>query len=161
MTSPQPPDLNRRTLTPFGYAVCIAVPVLIAALGLLALRLNYDEDDLVGGRSVPILTSDWEPGDGGDDALLSGELVLGEDGCVRVGDEIVVWPSGFAAGVDRVDDRDELKLYDGDHTIVARGGDTIEAGGGYGDASGYAGRTCAPDAGDVFLVQSEVRAVVG
>jgi hypothetical protein len=31
--APRPPDIGRRTLTPFGYAVCVAVPLLIAALG--------------------------------------------------------------------------------------------------------------------------------
>ena len=31
--TPRPPDIGRRTLSPFGYAVCVAVPILIAALG--------------------------------------------------------------------------------------------------------------------------------
>ena len=29
---PRPPDIDRRTLTPFGYAVCVVVPIVIAAI---------------------------------------------------------------------------------------------------------------------------------
>lgn len=162
--APRPPDINRRSLTPFGYAVCIVVPILLAAVGLTLLHFNYDKEDLVDGTRVPLLTSDWKPGDGGDDALLSGELVLGEDRCLRVatgdGTQVdVAWPAGYEATVQRVGSTDQLKVYDPDRDIVARSGQTIEVGGGSRDAGAYAGRSCAPTSGEVFVVQSEVKVV--
>jgi hypothetical protein len=159
--APQPPDIRRRTLTPFGYAVCVAVPILIAVVGLTILHFNYDQEDLVKGQRVPILTSDWTPGQGGDDALLSGEVTLDDDRCVLVGDQVVVWPQDFEATVQRVGRTDQVRVYDPDRDIVARSGETIEVGGGFGDVGEYAGRPCAPDSGDVFFVQSEVAVVRG
>ena len=47
--SPRPPDIGRRTLSPFGYAVCVAVPILIAALGFTFLHFHYDKEHLVDG----------------------------------------------------------------------------------------------------------------
>ena len=82
--TPRPPDIGRRTLTPFGYAVCVAVPILIAALGFTYLHFHYDKEQLVDGDRIRILTSDWTPGDPSDDALATGELVLGDDGCLRL-----------------------------------------------------------------------------
>ena len=70
--TPRPPDIGRRTLTPFGYAVCFAVPILIAALGFTYLHFHYDKEQLVDGDRIHILTSDWTPGDGGMDALARG-----------------------------------------------------------------------------------------
>jgi hypothetical protein len=157
--APRPPDLRRRTLTPFGYAVCVAVPMLIAAVGLTFLHFNYDKEDLVDGTPVPILTSDWEPGDAGHDAFFGGQITYGDDGCVRVGGEVVVWPHGYEATVQHVGSSDQLKIYDPDRHIVGRSGQTIETGGGYADAAPYAGGTCAPDSGEVFLVQSEITVV--
>ena len=61
--TPRPPDIGRRTLSPFGYAVCVAVPVLIAALGFTYLHFHYDKEQLVDGDRIRILTSDWKPGD--------------------------------------------------------------------------------------------------
>jgi hypothetical protein len=159
--APQPPDIGRRTLTPMGYAVCVVVPLLLAAIGLTILHFGYDKEDLVSGDPVAILTSDREPDDAAQDALLRGELVLGDDGCVRVGDEIVVWPRGYEATVQTVGRSDQLKVYDPDRNIVGRSGQTIEVGGGYGDATAYAGRSCPPAADEVFYVQSEVEVVAG
>jgi hypothetical protein len=157
--TPQPPDIGRRTLTPFGYVVVAVVPLLIAAIGFTYLHFHYDKEDLVDGKSVPILTSDWQPGDDAMTAEARGELTLGDDGCVRIGDEVVVWPADYEATVQRVGSSDQLKVYDPDRDIVARSGQTIEVGGGYGDLGEYAGRQCAPDAGDVFYVQSAVKVV--
>jgi hypothetical protein len=157
--TPRPPDINRRTLTPFGYAVCVVVPILIAAIGLTILHFGYDKEDLVDGRKVALLTSDWEPGDAGDGAALSGELTYDDDGCVRVGGEVVVWPKDFEATVQRVGPTDQLKIYDPAREIVARSGNVLSLGGGMADAGAYAGRTCAPAAGEVFFVQSQVKVV--
>jgi hypothetical protein len=158
--APKPPDIHRRTLTPVGYAVCVAVPILIAAIGLTILHFNYDKDDLVKGRRVPILTSDWTPDQPADDALLSGEVTLA-DGCVLVGDQVVVWPKDFEATVQRVGPSDQVRIYDPDRDIVARSGETIEVGGGSHDVGEYAGRPCAPDTGDIFFIQSEIQLVRG
>jgi hypothetical protein len=159
--APQPPDIGRRTLTPFGYAVCVVVPILIAAIGLTILHFTYDKEDLVDGRRIPILTSDWEPGDDAMTALASGELTLGEDGCLRLGDTDLVWPKGYEATVQVVGRSDQVKVYDPDRDIVGRSGQAIELGGGFGDVGEYAGRPCAPDSGEVFFVQSDVKIVDG
>lgn len=157
--APQPPDIRRRTLTPFGYAVVAVVPVLIAAIGFTILHFGYDQEDLVDGNRVPILTSDWTPDDAAMGALERGELTLDDDGCVRVDAQVMVWPADYEATVQRVGASDQLKLYDPERNLVARGGDTIEVGGGVGDVGEYAGRQCAPASGDVFFVQSEVKVV--
>jgi len=164
--APRPPDIGRRTLTPFGYAVCVVVPILIAAVGITILQFGYDKEDLVKGKRVPILTSDWKPGEGGDGALLHGELVLGDDGCVHVlgadGTQVdVVWPADYEATVQRVGGSDQLKIYDPDRDIVGRSGNTIELGGGFGPVGAYSGRPCAPESGELFFAQSEVTVVQG
>jgi hypothetical protein len=163
-TTPQPPDIGRRTLTPFGYAVCIAVPILIAAIGFTYLHFHYDKEDLVSGTKVPILTSDWEPGDDAMTAQARGELTLGDDGCMRLGasdgtEVVLVWPADYEATVQRVGKSDQLKVYDTDRNIVARSSQTLEMDGGFTDVGEYAGRPCAPASGQVFLVQSDVKVV--
>ena len=162
--TPRPPDIGRRTLSPFGYAICVAVPILIAALGLTYLHFHYDNEQLVDGDRIRILTSDWEPGDPFDQALATGELVLGDDGCLRLdagdGTQVdLVWPADYEATVQRVGPTDQLKVYNSDRDIVARSSQTLELGGGFTDVGEYAGRACAPSSGQVFLVQSEPRIV--
>ncbi len=162
--TPRPPDIGRRTLSPFGYAVCFAVPILIAALGFTFLHFNYDKEQLVDGDRIRILTSDWTPDDDAMAAQARGELILGDDGCLRLGSDDgtqveLVWPAGYEATVQTVGSDDQLKVYDPDRDIVARSSQTLELGGGYTDVGEYAGRTCAPSSGEVFLVQSEPRVV--
>jgi hypothetical protein len=161
--APTPPDIDRRTLTPFGYVLCVVVPLLIAAAGFTFLHFMYDKEDLVDGSRLPLLTSDWRPGDDAMTAQLTGELTL-EDGCVRLtgadGAQVdVVWPADFEATVQRVGSKDQLKVYDPDRNIAARGGNTVEVGGGMSDAEPYADQPCAPVSDEVFLVQSTVRVV--
>jgi hypothetical protein len=160
--TPSPPDLGRRTLSPFGYAVCVVVPILIAALGFTYLHFHYDKEQLVSGNRLHILTSDWTPGDAAMDALATGELMLGDDGCMRLaaadGTQVeLVWPADYEATVQRVGPSDQLKVYNPDRDIVARSSQTIELGGGFADVGPYAGEPCAPSSGQVFLVQSEPR----
>jgi hypothetical protein len=155
---PRGPDINRRTLTPVGYLIVAIIPVLIAALGILVVVVNYDPEDVVTGKRVPILTSDWRAGDSGDGALIEGELELGSDDCVHLigtdGSQVeVVWPFDYEA---TVESGRQLKLYDIDRKVVARDGDQVRMSGGYGDVGEYAGRPCAPDSGSVAFVQSEV-----
>ena len=158
--APQPPDIGRRTLTPLGYVICVAVPILIAALGFTYLHFHYDKEQLVSGQRVPILTSLWEPGDDSMDAAFTGKLVLAS-GCLQLEASdgtlaTVVWPADYEATVQRVGPSDQVKVYDTDRNIVARSDDTIRFGGGSVPVGEYAGRPCAPDSGDVLLVQSEV-----
>ena len=161
---PQPPDITRRTLTPFGYAVCVAVPILIAALGFTYLHFHYDKEQLVNGTRLHILTSDWKVGDASDGALVTGQLVLGDDRCMRLaapdGSQVdLVWPADYEATVLRNGQTDQLKVYDTERTIVARSSDHIELAGGSVPVGEYAGQPCAPASGEVFLVQSEVKVV--
>ena len=161
--TPQPPDLTRRTLTPFGYAVCVVVPLLIAAAGFTILHFHYDKEQLVSGDRLPILTSDWRAGDPADRSLVTGELVL-DDGCLRLstpdGATVdLVWPADYEATSERVGGGDQLKVYDTDRYIAARSKQTLEIGGGYADASAYAGQPCAPASGEVFLVQSKPKVI--
>jgi hypothetical protein len=161
-TTPRPPDISRRTLTPFGYVLCVAVPILIAALGFTYLHFHYDKEQLVSGERIAILTSDWKPGD---DAMtagpFTGKLVL-EAGCLRleVADGTLVdlvWPADFEATVQRVGPTEQVKVYDTERDIVARSDDTIEFGGGSVPVGEYAGQPCAPASGDVLVVNSEVK----
>jgi hypothetical protein len=162
--TPRAPDLHRRTLTPFGYVACIVVPILIAAIGLAILHFGYDKEDLVKGTRLPILTSDWKPGDPADDALFKGDLMLGDDGCTYLASadgtrSAIVWPAGFEATVQHVGQADQLKVYDTDRTIVARSEESIQFGGGSVPVGDYQGKQCAPASGDVLLVQSDVQVV--
>ena len=163
-STPRPPDIGRRTLTPFGYAVCVAVPVLIAALGFTFLHFHYDKEQLVDGTRLRILTSDWTPGDDAMGAQATGQLVLGDDRCLRLvaadGSEVdLVWPADYVASVQTVGRAEQIKVYDDDRDIVARSSQGLELGGGYTDVGEYAGRACAPSSGEVFLVQSVPRII--
>jgi hypothetical protein len=94
------------------------------------------------------------------DAAFTGKLVL-ESGCLRLEASdgtlaTVVWPADYEASVQRVGPSDQVKVYDTDRNIVARSDDTIRFGGGSVPVGEYAGRPCAPDSGDVLLVQSDV-----
>jgi hypothetical protein len=158
--TPRPPDLTRRTLTPFGYALCVAVPILIAALGFTFLHFHYNKEQLVSGTKLQILTSDWKPGDAADGTLVTGQLVLDDSRCLQLrgkdGATVnLVWPADYEASVRRVGSTDQLQVYDPDRNIVARSSDTIQLGGSFADVGQYAGEPCAPSSGQVFLVQSE------
>ena len=155
----RPPDLTRRTLTPFGYAVCVIVPILIAAIGFTYLHLHYNKEQLVNGDRLQILTSDWKPGDPAGAALLAGQLVYGDDHCMRLdagaGQTVdLVWPAGYEATVQRVGVTDQLKVYNPARDIVARSTQTLDLAGGFTtDVAAYAAGPCAPASGQVFVVQ--------
>jgi hypothetical protein len=162
-SAPRPPDLTRRTLTPFGYAVCVVVPILIAAVGFTILHFHYDKEQLVSGTKLPILTSTWKPGDDALSSSVTGRLTV-ENGCLRLsaddGSTVdLVWPADYEATAQRVGPTEQLKVYDPDRTIVARSAQSLELGGGFADLGEYAGLACAPSSGQVFLVQARPRVV--
>jgi len=158
---PRPPDIGRRTLTPFGYVVCVAVPILIAALGFAFLRFHYDKEQLVRGTKLHLVTSDRTPGDGADQALITGQLALGDDQCLRLTSEDgttvdLVWPKDYEAAVEQSQQGPRVSVYDPDRDVVARSSDRhLQLGGGFAPVGDYAGAPCAPASGDVFLVQGE------
>ena len=159
--TPRPPDIGRRTLTPFGYAACVAVPILIAALGFTYLHFHYDKEQLVRGTKLHVLTSDWVPGDDAADALVTGQLELGDDQCVRLaGDDgttvDLVWPKDYEAAVEQSQQGSRVSVYDPDRDVVARSSDVhLQLGGGFAPVGDYAGAPCAPASGEVFVVQGE------
>jgi hypothetical protein len=162
--TPRPPDLDRRTLTPFGYAVCVVVPVLLAAIGLVVLHFHYDKEQLVSGTRLAILTSGQETKVAGGTDQLLGKVTLGDDRCVTVvGTDgtptTPVWPKDYEATVQRVGVADQVKVYDTFRNIAARSEQTIEVTGQYADAAQYAGQACAPASGEVFVVESKVKVV--
>jgi hypothetical protein len=162
--TPKPPDLGRRTLTPFGYAVCIAVPILIAALGFTYLHFHYNKEQLVSGTRLQLLTSDWKPGDEAMTDVVTGQLARDDSGCLQLqtkasGTVYLVWPADFEATVQRVGPTDQIKVYNPDRDIVARSSDTIQLGGGFSNVGSYAGQPCAPSSGQVFMVQSTPKVV--
>ena len=58
-------------------------------------------------------------------ALLVGELVI-EDGCLRVDDDLLVWPHGFSLKIEG----EVIQVIDGTGQPIARVGDKVEVSGG-------------------------------
>jgi len=123
---------------------------LVTAL-LLAGCAGYPRQDLDASDS-PVARYDWDPGSGGDAALLEGELRLA-DGCLYVGDTVAVLPRSEAAW----DARSSYLTYGG---ATYAPGDEVAAGGGFADAGVAVGTGAViPDgcaiggSREVFLVQ--------
>jgi hypothetical protein len=158
-TSPSP-ELDRRALSTRGYVVAAVGPLLVAALAFTLVVLNHDDVVELPGKSVPLLTSNWKPGNADGGQPISGTLALGDDGCVHLvnGTEQTtpVWPAEFAA---RVADDGTLTLYDPHGDVLAHGGDELRMSGGLAAAADYRGHTCAPESGEVALVQSDITVV--
>lgn len=148
----RPDALSRR-----GYVLAVLVPLVIAALAFGAVTLFASDEPDLRGTTVLLPTSSWKPGQGGDGALLQGELQMDADHCVYVdGDQgkvYAVWPAGWRA----TRDGDLLTVYDTDTKPVAHDGDTITTGGGSVPVATFEGEPCLPDTGDVFVIQDEVR----
>ncbi len=147
----RPAALSRR-----GYVLVALVPVLIAAVGFGLITVFASEEPDVRGTTVLLPTSDWEPGDGGDDALIQGVLRMDEQHCVYLETEqdrtYAVWPADWRA----TREGELLTIYDAGNQPVAQSGDAISVGGGFHPVETYAGEPCLPENGDVAVVQSEV-----
>src|SRR5687767_2477424 len=91
----QQPALGRR-----GMVLAVVIPVLIAAsaFGVVAL---VSRDSGSTATTVRVPTSGWIPGQGGNDALITGVLAIDDDRCVYLEGEEgrlwPVWPAGYRA----------------------------------------------------------------
>jgi hypothetical protein len=163
---PQEPAYDRWSrpdaLSKRGYVLAVVVPVLIAAAGFGVVSLVSAGDETARGVTVRLPVSGWAPGSSGGDALIQGTVRIDADHCVYLGTEEgaqgtadkvwPVWPAGFRA----TREGGAVTIFDPDGHAVARSGDTVRMGGGYGPAGTFQGQPCLPDDGEVAIVQSEV-----
>jgi hypothetical protein len=107
---------------------------------------------------APVLlpTNGWRPGDGADQALGGGRIALDRDGCVYLADgelkTYALWPAGYET---RLDDG-VITIVDANGDEVAREGQEIRAGGGYGGSGRFADQPCLPETGEVFSIQDQI-----
>ena len=119
--------------------------------------------DEAGGVDGFLVYGTQRTADGGEEALIEGVLAFDDDGCVRVGDVVLLWPFGARWQVEP-----PAVLIDG-LTLVA--GDRIAAGGGFHDVDDVGWwtendaaiellRECQAPPGDgVFVIQHPVELV--
>ncbi len=106
---------------------------------------------------APVLlpTSEWRPGDAAMEALGFGRIALDDDGCVYLANgahaTYALWPQGYTTGLDD----GEVTILNAAGKEVARVGQEIEAGGGFGPPGRFSGQPCLPN-GEVFLIQDEI-----
>jgi hypothetical protein len=140
-----------------GYVVIALIPPLIAAIGITLLWLHYNPDQTLEGKIVPTLNSPWHPGSPSQTTPIAGTLQLDDDNCVYLVSGSTrldpVWPAGYA--VTQTNDG-KITLYDTNHHIVAHSGDGIRASGEVVPVGQYAGRPCAPENGNVAVIESAV-----
>lgn len=106
---------------------------------------------------VDLPTNGWEPGDASRLALATGVLGLDAEGCVVLDGgagsrTYATWPAGYTADVEP---GGAVHLRDADGDEVARGGQRVRVGGGYGSATRHP-HPCLPSGAEVFHVQSDV-----
>jgi len=108
--------------------------------------------------AFPLPTSDWRQGDGADLALLNATLHRDGKCLVAVAatgppnPTAIVWPKGFTAFVF---DKGVVSVRNADGTVVARSGQEISAGGGFGptDIGPWKNMPCVSEYDEVFVVQ--------
>lgn len=113
------------------------------------------------GQLVDLPTNQWRPGQLALEARISGTLGLDENDCVVLyhpsggARTYASWPAGYTATVEA----DGVHLFDADDTEVARQGDEVEMGGGYGPAPRDP-QPCLPTGqGEVASIQSTVTVI--
>ena len=82
-------------------------------------------DSVNNSSSVPFFPVQKDPSPDYMEALLVGELVI-EDGCLRVDDDLLVWPHGFSLSIEG----EVIQVIDGTGQPIARVGDKVEVSGG-------------------------------
>jgi hypothetical protein len=133
-------------------AAVAAVLVVITAVAVTArpvgdVPLLDQPAPTASPTALPLPTSDWRSGDAARAALFAGVLALDSSGCITGPDGVVlVWPAGFSA----VRDGTGAVVKDGAGVTVARVGQAISLGGGYG---GNPGGPCLEGGGEAFFVE--------
>ena len=82
-------------------------------------------DSVNTSSSAPFFPVQKDPNLDYMEALLVGELVI-EDGCLRVDDDLLVWPHGFSLSIEG----EVIQVIDGTGQPIARVGDKVEVSGG-------------------------------
>lgn len=155
------PSYGRRALSTRGYVAAVVVPVVIAAALFGLVVWNYDDAD-IEGSTAPLLVSSWQPGQDNGGEQVVGVLEKGDQDCPMLssadGSLAVAWPAGYSA---RISAGGTLTIYDPGNDVAVRAGQEIRAIGSLVDAAGseYVGRPCAPEAGQIAAIQSEVQVV--
>lgn len=116
--------------------------------------------DVTGGVDGVVVYAAQPLDAGGEDALLEGTVSFGSDGCVRVGDAVLLWRFGT-----RWQAEPPAVLVDG---LVVENGDRIAVGGGFHGIDNLSFWTdndevlqrlsdCQSPSGGVFVIQHPVR----
>jgi hypothetical protein len=82
-------------------------------------------DSVNTSSSAPFFPVQKDPNLDYMEALLVGELVI-EDGCLRVDDDLLVWPHGFSLSIEG----EVIQVIDDTGQPIARVGDKVEVSGG-------------------------------
>lgn len=140
-----------------------AAAFMVTGTGLiLAVSGHLDEDDKRAtslGTPIVVATSSWKPGDGGDQAQLTGTLRATSEGCPYVDASMnpahpspvaLVWPAGYQA---RRAPGGGIEVTGPDGSVVIREGDRFQAGGGYSESKGL---PCTLGAAGAFGIQSSI-----
>lgn len=145
---------RRRTLVAGAIVGVCAVTI---AGGALLRNVDVAPTPSTAPAAIAIPTSSWKPGDPANLARAEGVLTATADGCLYLKNahgEIVagglIWPAGYSARL--VNDVIEVTRPDG--AIVARTGQPLVVGGGFGRAPGCEG--LGPDPSGAFTVNTDL-----
>lgn len=145
-----------RRLTLVAGAIVAVCAVTIAGGALLRNR-DVAPPPSTAPAAIAIPTSSWKPGDPAMLARVEGLLTATGDGCLylktahgEIAAGGLVWPAGYSARL--VDDVIEVTRPDG--AVVARTGQQLVVGGGFGRTAGCAG--LGPDPDGAFAVNVDL-----
>ena len=109
----------------------IAWPVGGSYRVLVRLDISLVADPSARVHAFDLPSSGWEVGDGAEQALGGGRLVV-RDGCTYANGAPVLWPAGFSATQDATG---AVTVYGIEGQVVARSGEVFSAGGGFGPSN--------------------------